>query len=196
MDFQTLFKEAIANGGKEFEDSYNSFEEEVKILFEKNIITLPEATLRLLEFAADSLDIDEPTVVIAISGPYYPHISNALIKDGEKFDLLTKVNRVSKELFGVEYQSQAYFMGISDLSYASWVGSDEDVKTIKTNSPGWDTIYKIPFKAIQSLNSPVVNIGPWGKDLHKPTERVYKKDLLERIPTIISTLINEVLEQA
>ena len=27
-----------------------------------------------------------------------------------------------------------------------------------------------------------INIGPWGKDFHKLTERVYKEDLYERTP--------------
>jgi arginine utilization protein RocB len=155
---------------------------------------LPEAGIRLIEFVADYIDLDGPTIVVAISGPYYPHITNSIIEGGERFDLHQRVNRISKELFNIEYKSKAYFMGISDLSYAAWAGNDKDVLAIKENSPGWDTIYKIPFKALQTLKMPVVNIGPWGKDLHKPSERVYARDVYVRIPAILEKLITEVFE--
>ena len=39
----------------------------------------------------------------------------------------------------------------------------------------------------------VLNIGPWGKDFHKYTERVYKEDLFERTPILIDRLIKELL---
>jgi arginine utilization protein RocB len=85
-------------------------------------------------------------------------------------------------------------MGISDVSYATWSGSDTDIALIKSNSPGWDTLYKIPFRALSKLNMPVLNIGPWGKDLHKITERVYTKDVYERMPFLIKALIIKCLD--
>jgi len=36
---------------------------------------------------------------------------------------------------------------------------------------------------------PCVNIGPWGKDFHKPSERVLKEDVFERTPKIIDYII-------
>ena len=40
---------------------------------------------------------------------------------------------------------------------------------------------------------PCVNIGPWGKDLHKLTERVYKVDLLNRTPRLIDHVLQNIL---
>ncbi len=85
-------------------------------------------------------------------------------------------------------------MGISDLSYCGFIGDLEDVKAIKDNSPGWDDVYKIPFDQIRKFNMDVVNIGPWGKDLHKTTERVYGPDVFERIPTIIIDLVRDLFK--
>lgn len=194
MDYAELYWEAVCRGGEKFLRAFERCQKDVNQLLSKNVIMPPEAGIRLLEFTAEYVDLEGPVVVVAISGPYYPHVTNSLIQDGERYNLLERVNRISMGLFDVAYSSNSYFMGISDLSYASWVGNDEDVEAIKENSPGWDSIYKIPFKAIQTLKMPVVNIGPWGKDLHKPTERVLAKDVYERIPTIISQLIFEVLE--
>lgn len=193
LDFKTLYAEAIAKGGNDFIAAYEKYEQELNEILVNNTIVLPEATIRLIEFTADYVDLEGPAIVVAVSGPYYPHVSNLLVKNGRQLNLAQRVNDISLRLFGVEYSSRAYFMGISDLSYASWVGRDDDIKTIKENSPGWDTIYRIPFKALKTLQMPVANIGPWGKDLHKVTERVFLKDVYERIPQILFELIKDIL---
>ena len=40
--------------------------------------------------------------------------------------------------------------------------------------PAWPDKYSLPVEDIRNLNVPVVNIGPFGKDAHKFTERVHK----------------------
>ncbi|MBB6481388.1 M20/M25/M40 family metallo-hydrolase [Spirochaeta isovalerica] len=193
IDYEKLYKQALLKGENLFLEKLAAKEEEMKILLGENKITLPDAAIRILEFTADEADLEGPAVVIGLSGPYYPHITNSMIKGGEDFNLAERVDRISKELFQIEYQSNAYFMGISDLSYAGWVGNEEDIVSIKRNSPGWETIYSVPFRKMEQLDAPIVNIGPWGKDLHKPTERVNIKDVYERIPSILDRLIREIL---
>ncbi len=193
LDFKTLYDMAVQKGGDKFVAAYEKVQEEINDILQSNSIVLPEATTRLIEFTVDYLDLEGPAVIVAISGPYYPHVANLLLPDGNRFKLAERVDAVSRERFGVEYVSKAYFMGISDLSYAAWVGNDDDIALIKSNSPGWDNLYRIPFKAVKSLQMPVVNIGPWGKDLHKVTERVYLKDVYERVPHILFSIIDEVI---
>ncbi len=193
FDFKSLCQLAVEKGGDHFLALYEEYQLLLNELLSRNEIVLPEATIRLIEFTADYVDLEGPAVVVAVSGPYYPHVSNTLLENGERYQLAERVNAISLKRYGVEYSSKSYFMGISDLSYASWVGNEEDVKVIKDNSPGWDTIYRIPFAGIQKLKMPVVNIGPWGKDLHMMTERVYLKDVYERVPEILAQLITDIL---
>ena len=193
LDFKSLYQQALEKGGEHFQVLYEEYQLLLNELLARNEIVLPEATIRLIEFTADYVDLEGPAVVVAVSGPYYPHIANVLLENGDRYQLARRVNDISLQRYGVEYTSKAYFMGISDLSYASWIGNDEDVKAIRDNSPGWDTIYHIPFEGVQSLRMPVVNIGPWGKDLHKMTERVYLKDVYERVPEILAQLITDIL---
>jgi len=40
---------------------------------------------------------------------------------------------------------------------------------------------------------PVVNIGPWGKDLHKIGERVYRPDLEKKTYAILKQAVEFVL---
>jgi arginine utilization protein RocB len=185
---------AMETKGTPFLEAYYLFQEEVKQLLDRNQITLPEATTRLVEYVQDVISLEGPVIIVALSGPYYPHVNNKTITHKLPFDLEATINQIASEKYNLVFESQGYFMGISDLSYATWCGDKEDIKRIKNNSPGWDVIYKIPFKALSTLEMPVINLGPWGKDLHKITERVYKKDVYERMPYLIKELMIKVFE--
>lgn len=192
--FEAVFQMAMETKGTPFLEAYYLFQEEVKQLLDRNQITLPEATTRLVEYVQDVISLEGPVIIVALSGPYYPHVNNKTITHKLPFDLEATINQIASEKYNLVFESQGYFMGISDLSYATWCGDKEDIKRIKNNSPGWDVIYKIPFKALSTLEMPVINLGPWGKDLHKITERVYKKDVYERMPYLIKELMIKVFE--
>jgi len=50
--------------------------------------------------------------------------------------------------------------------------------------PGWGKKYTLDIEDIRELILPVVNIGPYGKDAHKYTERVYMPYSFETVPRI------------
>jgi arginine utilization protein RocB len=52
--------------------------------------------------------------------------------------------------------------------------------------------FKIHFDVIEELGVEVINIGPWGKDLHRITERVYIPDVVETVPEIIRDLLKNI----
>ena len=195
LTFSQLYQQALEKGKAKFEKAYRAHLASLKGDFQESKIALPESALKLIEFVADYVELEGPAVVLGLSGPYYPHISNAIIKNGTRYDLLSRVNEISLRRFDLAYQSNSYFMGMSDLSYAGFVGNRQDIRTICENSPGWDEIYTIPFDELNKLSMPVVNIGPWGKDLHKTTERVFAPDVFERIPMILYDLIESILNE-
>ena len=92
------------------------------------------------------------------------------------------------------YDLENYYTGISDLSFSciSDIGIEEN--TLSENMPFLDLVYNIPFKEIEHISMPCINLGPWGKDFHKMTERVLKEDLFIRTPKIISFAIDKVLD--
>ena len=55
--------------------------------------------------------------------------------------------------------------------------------------------YDIPFEEIKEISMAGINIGPWGKDFHKLTERVCKEDLYERTPHILDAAIKMLLTE-
>jgi arginine utilization protein RocB len=88
-------------------------------------------------------------------------------------------------MWGQDYDNQSYFTGISDLSYAM---AADDAGGMD-NMMGWGTTYHIPFEQISHISMKGINIGPWGKDFQRPSERVFKPDLLERTPLLIDHVI-------
>ena len=123
-------------------------------------------------------------VIVAISPPYYPHVSN-------KNNNLNSISIDYNSVFSEEIDKKEYFMGISDLSYAAIENFEDTAPYIKNNMPLWkNELYSIPFDEMKDLSIPVINIGPWGKDLHKLTERVFVPDLNITTPKLIKELID------
>ena len=81
--------------------------------------------------------------------------------------------------------------GISDASYSA-VNTKYDYKTFSDNMIVWGNEYSIDFQSIENINIPTLIFGPWGKDLHRVTERVNKKSLLEEFPAIINGVMKNV----
>ena len=61
--------------------------------------------------------------------------------------------------------------------------------------PLFGRLYDIPAAAIERISMPCINIGPWGKDFHKLTERVLKQDLYERTPRIIQYALETIFDR-
>lgn len=192
--FSEIYEEALEYGKDEFEKDFKETIEKIKedILKEKTII--PNSNFTLIQKALDYIPSSDPIVVIGISPPYYPHVSNENLYTHKKIKNLKEVINRKAEEFGESYTLDKYFMGISDLSYTSLNKAEEVVPYIENNMPLWNHLYDINFNELKKLDIPVINIGPWGKDLHKRTERVYMKDLKNNTPKLISEVIDYILK--
>ena len=136
-------------------------------------------------------------VVIALCPPYYPPIHNDDFQSlpASVRNLTAHLIRFAEDRWQEEYKITNYMKGITDLSYAALQNGENIVPYIGPNMPLWQKTYDIPFAEMQALSLPVINIGPWGKDHHKFTERVYKPDLYERTPALVECAIDYLLEE-
>lgn len=139
-----------------------------------------EETLAALSAGIHPLD---PLVVVGFCPPYYPGVTNP-----DPNLLLTPIRAFSMTQWGQDYDNSAYFSGISDLSYAMAAGY---ATPVTENMIGWGRHYAIPFDEIEEISMACLNIGPWGKDYHRPSERVFKEDLFNRTPQLIDFVIRE-----
>ncbi|WP_459129269.1 M20/M25/M40 family metallo-hydrolase [Guggenheimella bovis] len=128
-----------------------------------------DGNMHFIASLTERIKLKEPFVVLTICPPFYPAIRN------EKED-------PSKKLEDVELVH--YFQGISDMSYMNT--NKKSLQGIDELMPLWDEeIYSLELNEEEPML--VLNVGPWGKDLHQLTERVYRPDL-ERSLEYVKTL--------
>lgn len=163
--------------------------EAIKGMIHRGEITIPESNFIIIKALLNIAAYNIPTIVIALSPPYYPHVSSQ--KNPEHIKTINEIIENTKE-FDLDYVH--YFMGISDLSYVGLQNGEDVVPYVSPNMPLWrEDFYTIPFEAMGAVSMPMMIIGPWGKDIHKMTERVYIPDLVENTPLLIERLIEMLL---
>ncbi|NNU76008.1 M20/M25/M40 family metallo-hydrolase [Clostridium estertheticum] len=194
--FSQIYNDAIEQSGEKFLLDYNLTIDKLKIDIKNNIISMPESNMALIGKTLEYITDKTPMVVIAFSPPYYPHISINDFKelDNNVSDIGNAVVRIAREVCYETYSKGNYFMGISDMSYAALNESENVIPHIEFNMPLWNNMYDIPFETIKQLNIPSINIGPYGKDLHKFTERVFTLDVIRQTPRLINGVIEYVLK--
>ena len=192
-----LYKEAVRDSGEAFTSAMEALMQEIKSSFNKGELSIIDGAYMIIEKTLEFVNDLSPVVVLALAPPYYPNTNNKMVADK-----CAEINRAveslvdfAKKEWNQEYFVQNYFTGISDLSYAMFEADSENIDYIEENMMMWKHVYYIPLDKIKKLSVPVLNIGPWGRDLHKYTERVYIEDLFERTPVLIDRTIKQLLGQ-
>ena len=163
----------------------------IKAGLENSTMTFPEGNFLIIKSLLEIAALNDPVVVIALSPPFYPAISSQKEQDHQE-----TISKIMQCDLPFRITKEAYFLGISDLSYVGLQNEQDIVPFVETNMPLWrKDFYTIPFEEMAQLSIPSVIIGPWGKDLHKLTERVYIPDLIENTPLFIEKVIDTVLPQ-
>ncbi|WP_335872401.1 M20/M25/M40 family metallo-hydrolase [Bacillus sp. 2205SS5-2] len=155
-----------------------------------------ELAFQLVE-ALQQCDPDRsPRVILFYAPPYLPH--NYLDKDNEFGSKVKKVLEDTLEQLSDHYDEKfvlkRFFPYLADGSFLSIPGSEKDIQAFKKNMPMMDVLYPLPTQKIKELNIPSINLGVYGKDGHKWTERVYKPYTFEVLPKLIRTVAMELLK--
>lgn len=157
-------------------------------------LSYQEITIETVQKVLDFYDKKEAFVVLTIAPPYYPsmncrHLKNSVV-DIEK--LIALYSRYLADTAAARLTVEEFFMGICDISYCALEKSVEEHQKIIDSMAVPENLYPIDFEKIQDINVPGINLGPWGKDLHQLTERVYEKDMLETIPQFLLYLLEHI----
>lgn len=129
-----------------------------------------------------------PVVITLFTPPYYPSVNNsdnALVKEISDFTMDTLREQ------DIDTKVIHHFNGISDLSYVAFEDDDDSSATYGDNTPVWGRTYSIPFDKIKRLQTPFINIGPYGKDAHKISERLHKENAFVTMPRFLSEMIEQ-----
>ncbi|WP_324822438.1 M20/M25/M40 family metallo-hydrolase [Sinanaerobacter sp. ZZT-01] len=189
-----IYNEIVEEKGEAFKVEIAKYQKQLENKIINGEISRVEGTYKLMEKTLEYYSDLSPIVVIAMAAPYYPSTNNSMLESASEVnELVGKLDQYAKKEFGNGIYVQNYFTGISDLSYAMFTVDKENIEYVQNNMLFWGGMYYIPLEIIKEQSMPVLNVGPWGKDLHKYTERVFKKDLFENIPKLTDYIINSLL---
>ena len=190
MSFMELYDEAYRLHGETFKVAYDA---ELSALTKKihaGELNIIESNFELVEKVFEYIDDLSPRVIYGLIPPYYPNVSNYFFQGlGERKDITPILNEFTMKEFGQRYVNEYFYTGICDLSFSGISESEEVTAALKEYMPLFGKYYDIPFAELERISMPCINIGPWGKDFHKLTERVYKPDLYEHTPAILDHAI-------
>lgn len=170
LTFEELYKKVKDEMGEEIDKKIAKLS---KVLL-KNDVDDREFSLKVVQEVHKYYSDKNPVIIIYFAPPYYPHI---FVKgeNQKETKLLEAVNGAveeTKERYNCNIVTKKFYPYISDLSYCSITKNEESIEKLVKNMPAWPEKYSLPVRAIQKISMPVVNIGPYGKDAHKLTERL------------------------
>lgn len=197
MFYEELLDMAERKDPQKFAAYYTQLKADTEEQLKSHTINFNDATLKMVHSILSYVDLAKSAVILAITPPLYPGFTNSDIASDDSSFILglpDQVCRFSQDSCGQAAHFDHYFAGISDLSYVATNYSGPERSFINKNMPLWGGAYSIDFDAAAKLQIPVLNVGPWGKNIHTKYERVNKNSLFRECPAVIHWII-ETLER-
>ena len=190
MTFAQLWDECVQAKGDEF---FQAMDDMAKKLMNQGL-DLQRLTLELVHEVHRHCPDRDPKIVIALAPPFYPPVRNR--RESEKelrvMEAVEDLQSFGQGL-GIRLDHEEYHRGISDLSYCMLQDAREVVDTVKENCPAWGRAYHLPLEDLAHIDAPALNMGPWGRDVHKWTERIHYPFATQVLPQLLHRLIKSLL---
>ncbi len=160
----------------------------------KEQIDSRDRSTKIVEFVHNLWSDKNPVIIVYFSQPYYPHVfvEGKLPKEKALLEAVEAAVKETKSDYQLGFKK--FFPYISDLSYGAVPMEEGVVETFQENMPGYGITYDLPFEEIRALNLPVLDIGAFGKDAHKFTERIEKKYTFNVAPELLYRTIMNLLK--
>ena len=193
LTYQDLLEECQKKAG--FKDFMERVNQEAKVELQKGL-SYQEVTLSNVQKALDFYDKKEALAVLAVAPPYYPTMNSRRLQeqdlDMDRFISFYQNYLANKGSYQLKVEE--FFMGICDMSYCALEKPLSDYQSLLNSMAVSKEIYPLDLEKIAGINVAAVNLGPWGKDLHQLTERVYEEDMLDTIPAFFLYLLEHLDE--
>lgn len=159
-------------------------------------------SVRVIE-EAHRWDTDKSPLVVVFFGSIF---SARIEMTGKTEKEQTLLNAVEQAVASVQPQCpnpiriRMFYPYISDSSFMALSDDVSSIASMGRNMPSWKSKYYYDADLVMNINVPVVNIGTFGKDGHKMTERVDMRYTFENVPnmtfqTILRCLAPEIPEE-
>lgn len=150
--------------------------------------------LRLMREIAELQAESRPMMIVGFLPPYYPDIRPDL-NDPALAELLAAVRKTmdfARQNFAADLRLKKYYMGISDMCYTG-LSQSRDVHPLLHNLVGEGLIYDFPAADLKKFHVPAIDLGGFGKDFHKASERLEKHYSLDILPELYVHLLEQLL---
>jgi len=111
-----------------------------------------------------------PMAVLFVAPPFYPAVNSA------RHPLVRRVVDAVNTYLGTRGEpplvSQAYYGGLSDLSFVGYGEAAAARNILQDTMPGFGALYDLPQALEDFAAVPGLNLGPVGFDAHRPSERI------------------------
>lgn len=128
----------------------------------------------MIEHALKAAEYSGPILLLYLTPPFLPHNYIEGTTCAEQ-SILDAVRSAAAELSLPENEQfviQRYFPFLSDSSFLRLMMHEVDLQGFIQNCPGWGNLFELPLEQVKALNIPTLNLGVYGFDAHKPTERL------------------------
>jgi arginine utilization protein RocB len=127
-----------------------------------------------------------PAIVLFLLPPFYPHAA-----PGEG-----PLVRATRDVLAAERDVplKPYYPLVSDACYASWRA--EPLIELARQMPSLGREYVLPLEDAAALDLDVVNLGPWGHDLHGLLERAHAGWTFGRCPGLVWKVLDRMCDFA
>jgi arginine utilization protein RocB len=191
--WEEFYKELACVNGNEFEEYIKNFSKELNEKYPS--MDLRDFSVKVINEAWKWAKDKSPAMII-----YYSSTFSARIEVTGKTEIEKQLLKSVKESidFIQDYSdkpivTKMFYPYISDSSFMKISDDIEELKSLEKNMPAWGNKYIHPIKEVLEINVPVVNIGTFGKDGHKITERVHMKYTFENVTNITYNTIKKLL---
>lgn len=206
MSYDELYNMALIYSETSSKELNKKLSEIEKNESKKNV-DVREMPIALIRYLLSLANITEPAVVLYYAPPYVPHCRLKYIENGASlksegldnkdnliYEILKDTLAEVSNLNDVDFRILHYYPSLSDSSYLSIDDDEESIATLKKNFPQEENTLNVPLDAIKDLSIPTLNIGDFGVDAHKWTERVNIPYTFGILPELEKKLILRLLE--
>ncbi len=151
-----------------------------------------QQTLLVVQELLPFSGLEGPAAIIGFAPPYYSRAEIDQERDAAFIAMLrSELSAFSGEI-GKSIRVRPYFPGISDMSFLAPSDSAGDRACVRRQSPVADPDSGEGSRV--SIDCPVINVGPWGREYHQIGERVHKEYSFIELPKLLSRLVRGALD--
>ncbi|WZL74526.1 M20/M25/M40 family metallo-hydrolase [Clostridiaceae bacterium 35-E11] len=192
--WQEMYDELQEKHGEKFTNYIFDF---AKTLNQKEpTLDLRIFSTKVIEEAWKWMENKSPAIIVFFGSVFSARIE--MTGKTEKEKMLLSAVKQSIEKVQKHCQNpikiRMFYPYISDSSFMALSDDVESIETLGKNMPSWKTKYFYDVNDVLAINVPVVNIGTFGKDGHKITERVHMRYTFENVPNMTYIAIRQLLK--